>query len=1150
LAESKQQQQLKEITEKLEQGVKELFTSEKYMEYLRVMSQFHNYSFSNTLLIAMQKPEATLVAGYGAWQKKFERNVMKGEKAIKIFAPAPRKVEVERDMLDPETQRPVIDENGEVKKEKVTVQQPYFKVTSVFDVSQTDGKPLPELDTVQDLTADVEGYNIFFEALKRTSKVPMDFQPIEGGSHGFYHQVEKRIAIAEGMSEAQNVKTGIHEIAHSRMHDRDMIDAENGIMVDRRTREVQAESVAYIVCQHYGIETSDYSFGYIAGWSEGKEMKELRSSMEVIRREADSMIKEIDRNLEEIRKERQQENEVTVDGEKSIIASYYVIPDMTDPEVQTFNDLDTALKAYFSSPNEKMKSFGLEKAVEGTERIEFVHCVNGIDYAVVNFEDDVDGKNPEVIAVADRVFAVMEANQTEIAYSVDDMYFSIQRTDEGYDYSLYAPDYSVLDGGVVENNGQSLSELVSDLLDEADLSYGDCRVINYKEFMDEVQKETEVHNTIEASENTATQSNVIPMYQNYLDIKAENTDRIVLYQVGDFFEAFNADAETLAKDLELMLTSRPISETERVPLVGLPKHNLETYVEKLQAQGHKITIAALKEGERKIYQMASPQSEEPVIPLTSENAEPSKALNGYSRKDVEEMVLFAAQAELEEMELSESVKLLGARVYGSRTRDGLFEESSDIDVVLSFDAPNGVLYEDTFFNAINGNHLEMGGLTVDVNPISLQETGTLEDYMTRAEAYLDRKELHKAVYARLATSADQAGDVLQAAKITFPEAKGDTLQEVLQSAAIPKLREQAEVMEGIEVFGHEGVFTNGRVNKKDLPEGLFAYDLRGSDDDPGQFVTIEPFVMVNHAGAVVLSEKLDFGEKDRLELGEDWTFSGEAGMTLESFYDKVAPGKGEAVYAKDAADIAEKAVAFYGSETKLFDYLGDDRETILTDLVEQLNHGFVAYMDEKSLTAETEITEVEEPAKPTIVPLSNFTFAEAKEKGEVDSWRASKKETEACADQFDAEFGMAYHERRMPEFLAEMADKYGMDRCKIVLASTIQLANHDGRYYPSTKADAAKVKIPGANAEDYSKDIRMNYRVNCHPVMVNSAFRELQKMEREQTQTKTKEPAAAEHDSKVPKASVLSRLQDKQKQVSQNKTSPARTEDKKRGVEL
>ena len=836
-----------------------------------------------------------------------------------------------------------------------------------------------------------------------------------------------------------------------------------GIMPQMPMLAFEAESVAYTICQHYGIETSDYSFGYIAGWSEGKEMKELRSSMEVIRREADSMIKEIDGHLADIRREREQETEITAEAEKSFIAKYYVVEDLRVRgalQIEKFDDLETALNAYFALPDDKVRALGIENSNPRTGSLDFIHCHDGVDEIVQDYQKVEGWMNPEIIAVVDRIQTVLEEREA------------------------------------------------------------------------------------------AEQSHVNPMYQNYLDIKAENADRIVLYQVGDFFEAFNADAETLAKDLDLMLTSRPISETERVPLVGLPKHNLENYVEKLQAQGHKITIAALDEGERKVYQMASLQSEEPAIPLTSENTEPSKALNGYSRKDVEEMVLFAAQAELEEMGLSESVKLLGARVYGSRTRDGLFEESSDIDVVLSFDAPNGVLYEDTFFNAINGNHLEMGGLTVDVNPISLQETGTLEDYITRAEAYLDRKELHKAVYVHLANSTDREADVLQAAKITFPEAKGDTLQEVLQSAAIPKLREQAEVMEGIEVFGHEGVFTNGRVNKKDLPEGLFAYDLRGSDDDPGQFVTIEPFVMVNHAGAVVLSEKLDFGEKDRLELGEDWTFSGEAGMTLESFYDKVAPGKGEAVYAKDAADIAEKAVAFYGSKTKLFDYLGDDRETILTDLVEQLNHGFVAYMDEKRLTAETEITEAEEPAKPTIVPLSNLTFAEAKEKGEVDSWRASKKETEACADQFDAEFGMAYHERRMPEFLAEMADKYGMDRCKIVLASTIQLADHDGRYYPSTKADAAKVEIPGANAEDYSKDIRMSYRINCHPVMVNSAFRELQKMEREQTQTKTKEPAAVEHDSKAPKASVLSRLQDKQKQVSQNKTSPARTEDKKRGVEL
>lgn len=204
----------------------------------------------------------------------------------------------------------------------------------------------------------------------------------------------------------------------------------------------------------------------------------------------------------------------------------------------------------------------------------------------------------------------------------------------------------------------------------------------------------------------------------------------------------------------------------------------------------------------------------------------------------------------------------------------------------------------------------------------------------------------------------------------------------------------------------------------------------------------------------------------------------------------------------------------------------------------------IQYAKEAGATIHAQSVIKEEPSKPTIVPLSNLTFAEAKEKGEVDAWRASRRETEACAEQFNKEFGMAYHERRMPEFLAEMADKYGMERVKIVLASTIQLADHDGRYYPSTKADAAKVHIPGTNTEDYSKDIRRFYTTNCHPVMINSAFRELQKMERESN--KAKESAAVDHDSKPPRTSVLSKLQEKQKV----KVSPTRSEDKKRGIEL
>ena len=690
MAENKQQQQLKEITKKLEQGVKELFSSEKYTEYLRVMSQFHNYSFSNTLLIAMQKPDATLVAGYGAWQKKFERNVKKGEKAIKIFAPAPRKVEVERDMLDPETQKPAVDENGEVKKETVTVNQPYFKITSVFDVSQTDGKPLPELAEVNDLTDSVEGYGIFFEALKRMSKVPIDFETIEGTSHGFYHQVDKRIAIAEGMSEAQNVKTAIHEIAHSRLHDRDMIDAENGVMVDRRTREVQAESIAYTICQHYGIDTSEYSFGYIAGWSEGKEIKELRQSMETIRREADSMIKEIDQSLEEVRQERQKENTV------SAIFDYYVMPDTTIPEMDFYNDFDTAIAAYFECPNEKMKSFGI-RASETMEATEFLHCVNGIDYPVVDFGEAAN-KSPEIIAVADRVFSKLKEQDVQLAYTVGDLYFSIQSTGGGYDYSLYAPDFNVLDGGIIEDDGKPLNEIVSELLEEADLSYDDCRVTNYNELMGHADQANEVKNREEIAETVEeNQPAVIPMYQDYLNIKAENADRIVLYQVGDFFEAFNDDAKTLAKDLDLMLTSRPISDGERVPLIGLPKHALEEYTERIREKGYKLTIAALDGDMRKVYRMTDPAVKLKTA-LTSENSEPSALLHGHSPAEIEQAVLDLANAALEDIDSVHKPELLGARVYGSRTREGLFTDNSDIDVVLSYTDPDGVLREDGFLN--------------------------------------------------------------------------------------------------------------------------------------------------------------------------------------------------------------------------------------------------------------------------------------------------------------------------------------------------------------------------------------------------------------------------------------------------------------------
>ena len=308
LTSEKPAEKLKEITDRLEQGIAELFDSERYKEYLKVMSKFHNYSFRNTVLIAMQKPDASLVAGFSAWKNNFERNVMRGQKGIKIIAPSPYKIKQEMQKIDPHTQKPIIGKDGKPVTEEKEVTIPAYKVVSVFDVSQTEGKELPDI-AVDELTGDVDRYKDFFAALEKTSPVPIAFENIEGGSHGYYHLEDKRIAINEGMSELQTLKTAIHEIAHAKLHDIDLNAPkdEQQPHVDRRTREVEAESVAYTVCQHYGLDTSDYSFGYVAGWSSGRELSELKSSLETIRSAAAEIINSIDENLAELQKAQDKE---------------------------------------------------------------------------------------------------------------------------------------------------------------------------------------------------------------------------------------------------------------------------------------------------------------------------------------------------------------------------------------------------------------------------------------------------------------------------------------------------------------------------------------------------------------------------------------------------------------------------------------------------------------------------------------------------------------------------------------------------------------------------------------------------------------------------------------------------------------------------
>ena len=400
-----EKQKVKEITDKLEAGLKELFESEKYKSYLSTMSKFHNYSFNNTLLIAMQKPEATLVAGYQAWQKNFERHVNKGEKAIRILAPAPYKIKEERDKLDPVTGEMMFDENGMPQKEETEVTIPAFRAVSVFDVSQTDGKPIPELE-VNELLSTVEGYEDFVQALMNISPVPIAFEDIPGDSKGYFSTAEKRIAVQENMSESQTLKTMVHEVAHSMLHDKEVNQSMDIPVKDRNTKEVEAESVAFTVCQHFGIDTSDYSFGYIAGWSNGRNMKELKSSLDTIRKTASELITGIEGAMQELQLNREMEQE---HGKESILLVHN--EDFSEYNLVSVRGMDSAeLISALSTMNEEDKSnissyleskgaWTTELADEQTEEAEEYH----ID---VRYNMDTD----ELIDVKERMEQPIDTN--------------------------------------------------------------------------------------------------------------------------------------------------------------------------------------------------------------------------------------------------------------------------------------------------------------------------------------------------------------------------------------------------------------------------------------------------------------------------------------------------------------------------------------------------------------------------------------------------------------------------------------------------------------------------------------------------------------------------------------------------------------------
>ncbi len=388
---------VKEITDKLEKGIKELFEGENFKKYLNTMSKFHSYSFNNTMLIAMQKPDASLVAGFQSWKKNFERSVNKGEKGIQILAPATYTIKEEQEKIDKDTLLPVLDKDGNPVMEEVEKKIPYYKVVSVFDVSQTSGKELPTLG-VDELQGGVKDYDKLFQALMDISPVPIKFEQIEGGAKGYFHKADNYIAINEEMSEVQTIKTAIHELAHAKLHNRDLQKSDLDNPKDRNTEEVEAESVAYTVCQHFGIDSSDYSFAYVASWGSGKDVPELKASLETIRATANEIISGIEGKFLEYEKSVEQElttdktaeksasAEKTADEKKSNIIGNVAYTDIADKKFFRLNT-ETALKV-------------ADKLTE--QNISFSGRINGDKTTITVDKSDIEAYKSAVSAVTGR----------------------------------------------------------------------------------------------------------------------------------------------------------------------------------------------------------------------------------------------------------------------------------------------------------------------------------------------------------------------------------------------------------------------------------------------------------------------------------------------------------------------------------------------------------------------------------------------------------------------------------------------------------------------------------------------------------------------------------------------------------------------------
>ena len=1030
---SKQQDKISQVTKRLEQGIVDFLSGNQYQNYLKVMSRFHNYSYSNSLLIAMQRPNATYLAGYSGWQKKFKRHVLPGEHGIKIFAPAPVKKIMEKERLDPDTNLPVLDENGDPVKDQVEVKLPMFKVVTVFDVTQTEGEPLPKLG-INDLTGKVPGYEDFLKAIRQTATVPLDFDEIDGESHGYFSPSEQRIVIKEGMSEAQTLKTAVHELTHSRLHN---IEQEPGRQKhskkDRNTAEVVAESVAFVVCDHFCLDTSDYSFGYVGTWSSGKELPELKASLQTIRSAANEIITELESHLTEIQREHTQS--ITHEQEKSQARE----PDGKDPyHKHNFQILPT---------NRDTFAVYTESEHPGIDAIvyESVSRKDCVDYIAQREEP----KEWKFYIIPDlKTWAHGQSKQPPTALEHYDTLSQATARFRELRTNAYNTEESIIPG-----TGRSHSRLTLGI-----------EGVNIPSAVDVIH--------VEAGKNV--------LCEDFTRLSAFNTDRNALAAISAVTESIQIDQ---------------VNHYHAMTPEEIKAFTLTHLLDKLHREGVDDT-SSVEAGFDAYYESGG-----------ADYLKPSQ-----SQRESYELIPFS--------EWDNPYFETKSPTAVSRTPD----EQLAADLARFCREYDPFIFDDSG----DGNDKLASNILEDLRSGSDQGIRTWLQQVINADDEDSR--VARPLMERVEEQFPLESTPKQEATISFYAA------ECMEFSHVGKFQDHLTLEEALAVYDSipperlKGIPCVGfHLQDGSIYEGDYPLMYGGKIDREG-------INLVEHYKDSPLVQKaisdlqtiLDSRAAEQERSTERAADPSEICYQISSMY----------LHIQEASD-GSWDYTLYGNQMNEIDggQIGDSatplsevRDGILSEL---------AY-DRKKLIAEIPmetfeqmLADKEQNLKCSIFPK---TLQEVFGTPEMETWRICHQANCACKEQFDKEYGAAYHARQVPEFLQKMVDRYGSDRCKLVLASTIQLATHDGRYYPDIKEAAAKVNIPGATNDHH--DVRRAYQVTCHPVMVNAAFRDLLAMEQPKQELSGQDHAQPTGKKETKRPSVRKKLKAKQEAITAAEKKP------------